>query len=632
MNEGNSIDQRKDLRTKVNAPPAFESFLLFEGEKKIIIEKETKVPNAAIFTVNNKNHTLGNLIRCQLLKDPNVIFAGYKVPHPLEHKFILRVQTVGDYTPQDALKNALSDLNAEISYIEERFKKKIKPTNETDQQVLTMPLVTMEKSVYLPPAKWKKLQDASDKQNLNFQKLSWEALKKSINGLVNKTNASNLPVIVRELLKENLIRGQGVLCQSIITAQSFGPIFSNVYAALVAVINSKLPQIGKLIVTRVINNFCKSYLRSEKSLCINSARFLAHLVNQQVVGDILALEILFMLLENATNDSIEVAVCFLKECGAKLQSTSPKGLITIFDALRNNLNERNLNTRVQYAVEVLIAIRKDGFKDHPIIIPELDLLEEGDKITHQFELDGQYETKDELNVFHFDPEYLENEEKYKILKKEVLDDSESEDDDGDEDEDEKEIDSNEERSKITDESSIDLVALRRKIYLILQSSLQPEEAAHKLMKLGLTGGDRTEMCFTIIDCCAQQRTFIQFYGLIAQNFSSISHEYSNIFSSVFVDCFSKIHRFLDSIKLRNIAGFFSHLLITGSIPWTVLSCVKINEDDTTSASRVFIKYLFQEISDFLGVEKVKEEFEIQPCKKLSLVFSLVIIQETLDSR
>ncbi|CAG2107769.1 unnamed protein product [Medioppia subpectinata] len=47
----------------MNAPPAFESFLLFEGEKKITIEKDTKVPNAAIFTVNKEDHTLGNMIR-----------------------------------------------------------------------------------------------------------------------------------------------------------------------------------------------------------------------------------------------------------------------------------------------------------------------------------------------------------------------------------------------------------------------------------------------------------------------------------------------------------------------------------------------------------------------------------------
>ncbi|XP_006801951.2 DNA-directed RNA polymerase II subunit RPB11-a [Neolamprologus brichardi] len=79
----------------MNAPPAFESFLLFEGEKKISISKDTKVPNACLFTLNKEDHTLGNIIRAQLLKDPQVLFAGYKVPHPLEHKIVIRVQPGG---------------------------------------------------------------------------------------------------------------------------------------------------------------------------------------------------------------------------------------------------------------------------------------------------------------------------------------------------------------------------------------------------------------------------------------------------------------------------------------------------------------------------------------------------------
>lgn len=36
----------------------------------------------------------------QLLKDPQVLFAGYKVPHPLEHKIVIRVQTTPEYSPQ----------------------------------------------------------------------------------------------------------------------------------------------------------------------------------------------------------------------------------------------------------------------------------------------------------------------------------------------------------------------------------------------------------------------------------------------------------------------------------------------------------------------------------------------------
>ena len=58
----------------------------------------------------------------QLLKDPQVIFAGYKCPHPLEHKFIIRVQTTPDYSPQEAVRNAITDLISEMALLDERFR------------------------------------------------------------------------------------------------------------------------------------------------------------------------------------------------------------------------------------------------------------------------------------------------------------------------------------------------------------------------------------------------------------------------------------------------------------------------------------------------------------------------------
>jgi DNA-directed RNA polymerase II subunit RPB11 len=56
------------------------------------------------------------------MKDPQVLFAGYKVPHPLEHKFVVRIQTSADYTPAEALTNAITDLLSEVSLMEERFR------------------------------------------------------------------------------------------------------------------------------------------------------------------------------------------------------------------------------------------------------------------------------------------------------------------------------------------------------------------------------------------------------------------------------------------------------------------------------------------------------------------------------
>ena len=46
----------------------------------------------------------------------------------------------------------------------------------------------------------------------------WEVLRKSINGIVNKVNVSNISNIVMELLNENLMRGRGLLVRAIMKA------------------------------------------------------------------------------------------------------------------------------------------------------------------------------------------------------------------------------------------------------------------------------------------------------------------------------------------------------------------------------------------------------------------------------
>ena len=60
---------------------------------------------------------------------------------------------------------------------------------------------------YIPPTKLRLMQKTmSDKTGVEFQRLSWEALKKSINGLINKVNSPNIGIIVRELFAENIVR------------------------------------------------------------------------------------------------------------------------------------------------------------------------------------------------------------------------------------------------------------------------------------------------------------------------------------------------------------------------------------------------------------------------------------------
>lgn len=48
-------------------------------------------------------------------------------------------------------------------------------------------------------------------------------------------------------------------------------------------------------------------------------------------------------------------------------------------------------------IEVMFAIRKDGFKDHPVIPDGLDLVDEDDQFTHMLPLDDEYNTEDILS-------------------------------------------------------------------------------------------------------------------------------------------------------------------------------------------------------------------------------------------
>ena len=86
---------------------------------------------------------------------------------------------------------------------------------------------------YIPPAKLRMMQQSiTDKASEAYQRLAWEALKKSINGLINKVNSPNIAIIVRELFAENIVRGRGLLCQSIMQAQTASPTFTHVYAGM----------------------------------------------------------------------------------------------------------------------------------------------------------------------------------------------------------------------------------------------------------------------------------------------------------------------------------------------------------------------------------------------------------------
>jgi DNA-directed RNA polymerase II subunit RPB11 len=65
--------------------------------------------NESKFIFHNATSTLGNLLQTELLRDPNVTFAGYSCPHPLETKMIVTVITSGK-NPREVITNTINNL------------------------------------------------------------------------------------------------------------------------------------------------------------------------------------------------------------------------------------------------------------------------------------------------------------------------------------------------------------------------------------------------------------------------------------------------------------------------------------------------------------------------------------------
>jgi len=107
----------------MNEPNRQDLYVLEEGEKPVEVTEDTKIPNAATFKILKQDHTLADMVRAQLLSIPQILFAGYKIPHPQHPYFLLKIQTDGTITPTEALESACTKLIGTISSLEAKFKR-----------------------------------------------------------------------------------------------------------------------------------------------------------------------------------------------------------------------------------------------------------------------------------------------------------------------------------------------------------------------------------------------------------------------------------------------------------------------------------------------------------------------------
>ena len=97
------------------------------------------------------------------------------------------------------------------------------------------------------------------------------------------------------------------------------------------------------------------------------------------------------------------------------------------------------------------------------------------------------------------------------------------------------------------------------------------------------------------------------YGNIGERLAKLNRMWNELFERAFAENYETIHR-RETSQLRNNAQFWGHMLAGDAISWHVLSVISLNENDTTSSSRIFIKILIQAIVEALGMAEVQKRF------------------------
>lgn len=105
-----------------------------DAVKKVEVISQTS-NHSATFVLTDEDHTLGNALRYMLMRNPDVSFCGYTVPHPSEAKVHIRVQTDPntDTTADDAFRESLHSLMAICDHVETTFDASMEAQSATGQ-------------------------------------------------------------------------------------------------------------------------------------------------------------------------------------------------------------------------------------------------------------------------------------------------------------------------------------------------------------------------------------------------------------------------------------------------------------------------------------------------------------------
>lgn len=477
-------------------------------------------------------------------------------------------------------------------------------------------------------------EDVEEKQHQQW--LEYETLLEEI---IEQLEDKNIDEMFQKMVNQiNIVWTQDLLIRFILCYKSQFGLSSNIICGLAKRVGYFIEDFNLNLTKQIIFSFVECFQNNHMIETLEILPLVADLYNYDICSELIILQVLQILSrknskettqdDDNNNNKLSVMgiIQVMRLCGKKLNEKNKRIHDTIFEKLTQSSDIINKDIKISNEFKDLLKLKEDGYQNmRDPLLPKYNL----DMLLYVLEpisfiiSEEIREPNDDLGEFVYNDNLSDVDSQWSIIKNiindprinqitEVVKEGTQNENIDSVSNNNKHIDQEDEKIVVMT-NSVD-IQFKKEIYLILKSSLSGDEAAHKILKRRTPDDLKFNIVDIIIKSSIQEATYSKFYGIIAERLLNSHRAWKPAFYRIFKENYQQLDTFEPS-QLRIIGKFWGHLFATDYIGFELFDIVKINAVESSAPSRIFIKFVFQELVADLSIDELKERLEedyIQP--------------------
>lgn len=441
---------------------------------------------------------------------------------------------------------------------------------------------------YVPPHLRKAALNSIDAEDDPKRKEKLQSLKRQIKGHINRLAEANLHRIsidIESIYNSNPRNDTNTVLSEIIMESLITNVLAKErlvleHSLLIAVLHANLgSEIGAFFLQMLVEKFDRLYknidnLVVENKEIDNIVFLICHFFTFKLFKHTLIYELLEKLITKLSEKRIECVLLVLKSIGFILRKEDPIMLKEFILKSQKLLNtqEGEKNTRVAYMMDILLAIKNNNMTK----IPQYDatLVDHFRKLLKQFVRPGNYVTTLVITM----DDLLNTEERGKWW---LVGSAWAGNDSSD--------------KKISNESTIIHDEHREKIFALAKKQRMNTDAKRNVFYFLMTAEDYVDafekiissstdertIVTVILHCCLSEKTYNEYYSVLATKFCAHNRKYLLAFQFAVWDRVKELDN-LSNTQINNLSRFLIHLIENDNLPLSVLKVVEFAQIEKSS--------------------------------------------------